>query len=178
MNSFYRVYRPCDDVFIKAEYSDDGRLSISGVEGPRANGYCQGSCGQINMSFDINAVKEYAPGWTRTMLKGLLQIWEEWHLNDMQAGSPAQQAELKKHEYPGYPVSHYDWACGILENAGLQPDPNYLHNGFGRPVAKSSPKTPGVPYSYGYAWLKKEVPEYVLETLKNYPEADKEPAWV
>lgn len=159
MENFTKVVRlghgASGNVYCKIELRD-GRLSISGVEGPLQNGDARGGCGQIVMHLKPEDIKP-APGWDTTRLQQFLGYWKEWHLNDMKAGTPEQTAELKKHKYPGYPVSHYDWAKGILEKAGLQP-----HNG----------------YSYGSKWLRVEVPAEVLEFLKSLPDTDKQPAWV
>lgn len=69
------------DSFVKIEYTD-GRLSISGVIGPRSNGDCAGSCGQC-----VDSIRKGVPtdGWTQEMLEKLCDIWDEWHLNDMRA---------------------------------------------------------------------------------------------
>lgn len=131
----------------------DGKLSICGVEGPYSNGNAYGSCGQCR-DFEIN---ELAPGWTDETLQTFRDVWNEWHLNDMKAGTPEQEAYLKAHEFPGYPVSHYDWASELLEKAGLNPD-----NG----------------YKYGSAWLRQEVPDNVIDFLQSLPDTDKTPAWV
>lgn len=158
MDNFMKVVRlgilDRVSVYAKIEFND-GRLSISGVEGPRPNGNAR-SCGQIEMHLDAMAI-ELAPGWTRAKLNEFLRVWRKWHLNDMKAGTPAQTAELEKHKFPGYPKSHYDWALEVLTQAGLQPD-----NG----------------YSYGSAWLKVEVPNEVLDFLRTLPDTDKTPAWV
>lgn len=143
------------NVYCKIEYRD-GRLSISGVEGPLKNGDARGSCGQINMGLQPEEIK-LAPGWDTDKLKQFLAYWDKWHLNDMRAGTPEQMAELEKHKYPGYPVSHYDWAKDLLKKAGLEP-----HNG----------------YFYGTKWLRVEVPEEVLTFLKGLPVTDITPAWV
>jgi hypothetical protein len=134
---------------------NDGRLSLTGVEGPMRSGNAHGSCGQITLNPD--AFSEFAPGWDRATLERFISVWETWHLNDMQAGTPAQTAELKKHTFPGYPVSHYDWARDVLRESGLNPD-----NG----------------YNYGSAWLRVDVPEDVLAFLRSLPESDRTPAWV
>lgn len=67
-------------VWVESELNN-GKLSISGVTGPRSNGDAWGSCGQI-----INDLRapEFTPlaGIDTTRLTG---IWNEWHLNDMQA---------------------------------------------------------------------------------------------
>jgi hypothetical protein len=144
--------------------SDGTRLSITGVEGPMSSGNAWGSCGQI-----VDTIREHiaaralelAPGWSYAKLGYFLQIWDRWHLNDMRAGTPEQMQHLEgiKAEFPGYPVSHYEWAKERLAEAGLQPDPE-------------------TGYSYGSAWLKEDVPEDVLEFLKGLPDTDKQPAWV
>lgn len=147
------------NVFCSIKYAD-GKLSISGVVGPMSNGDCRGSCGQINMGLDPADVTP-AAGWTLDTLKRFLEVWNAWHLNDMQAGTPRQTAEVerRKADFPGYPKSHYEWALEILKEAGLQPDPD-------------------TGYSYGSKWLKVEVPEDVLTWLADLPATDKKPAWV
>lgn len=160
-------------VYASVEYAD-GRLSITGVEGPRSGGNCYGSCGQISMSYrtaEERDVIALAPGWTRDMLDHFFAVWEKWHLNDMQAGSPAQTAilgtdraseELKSVKYPD---SHYDACKRILGREGFDPDPSYLVD--------------GEPYSYGSRWLKVDVPREVLAFLRDeIPSADRKPAWV
>lgn len=76
-------------IFITIKW--DGRmLSISGVEGPRSNGDCQGSCGQIDMHpWDI---KTYSEGWNADEVAELREIWGKWHLNDMRPGCEHQRA--------------------------------------------------------------------------------------
>ena len=68
----------------------DGKLSISGVEGPLKSGNCLGSCGQIQ---DDIVIKDFAPGWNQQMLDEFINVWNKWHLNDMRAGCEHQRAE-------------------------------------------------------------------------------------
>lgn len=143
-----------DDVYCKIEIKN-GKLSISGVIGPLANGNCSGPAGQIIMS--DWAISEYAPGWSKELEQAFRDVWHRWHLNDMKAGTPAQEAELRKYEFPGAPTSYYTWAKGIIETAGLQPD-----NG----------------YYYGSSWLTEALPNDVVVFLESLPPADKTPAWV
>ena len=66
----------------------DGKLSITGVEGPKNNGNCKGSCGQI-----LGAVKSIThPTWDQEQIDKFLKIWDSWHLNDMNAGCVHQRA--------------------------------------------------------------------------------------
>lgn len=164
MDNFTKVVRiglgPDGNVFAKITFKD-GNLSITGVEGPRSDGDCIGSCGQIIMH--DWCIKQYAPGWDVETERRFREVWEQWHLNDMTAGSPAQMAYLRAHPVTDR-MNHYTAACAALKAAGLQPDPNYTHN--------------GKPYRYGSAWLKVGVPEDVLTFLAGLPETDIQPAWV
>jgi len=68
----------------------DGKLSISGVEGPLPNGNCLGGCGQIVMS--RSRIINLAPGWTSEMVEWFYDIWDRYHLNDMKIGCEHQEA--------------------------------------------------------------------------------------
>jgi hypothetical protein len=147
------------NVYCKIEFSVDGKLSISGVEGPLPSGNARGGCVQIEMHMTPEwlSTLRYAEGWNRAKVAEFLAVWRAWHLNDMKAGTPEQEAELKRHTFPGYPVSHYDWAKETLRAAGLQP-----HNG----------------YCYGSKWLRVEVPAEVVAFLRALPDSPTRPAWV
>lgn len=65
---------PADDgarmsVFCQIEFKD-GRLSITGVEGPRPNGNAIGGCGQIvgRIAEAPAGLWNWAPGWTPLLL--------------------------------------------------------------------------------------------------------------
>lgn len=153
---------PCS-IFCNIKFID-GKLSITGVEGPTGNGNCRGGCGQIVISLNPDSINP-TPGWTHELIEKFLLTWDMWHLNDLQAGSPAQRAHLATFKFDRTLHSdHYSWAKEVLTEAGLQPDPNYLHN--------------DKPYSYGSAWLRKEVPADVIAFLESLPETDITPAWV
>ena len=124
---------------------DGKNLSITGSEG-RDRG------GQIIV--DPWDLQEYAEGYSPELVAQLRDIWERWHLNDLQAGSPAQTAYLDAHPVTDR-LNHYTKACEALKSAGLNPDPNYIHN--------------GKPYAYGSAWLRVEVPEDALQFLHALP---------
>lgn len=121
----------------------DGKcLSLTGVEGPKANGDAVGACGQVQPANITN-------GWDAATVERLCAIWDEWHLNDMRAGTDAQRAVLK-----GF-AGDYVAACAKLERVGLLVD-----NG----------------YRYGSAWLHKDVPADVLEWLHALPTSEGMPA--
>jgi hypothetical protein len=139
--------------------NQSGKLSITGVEGPLANGNALGASGQIIMHEWL--LKTYADGWDADKVGKLREVWEDWHLNDMRAGTPAQMAFLKQarteadYPYPSF-QSTYDWNCSKLKEAGL-----YEDNG----------------YRFGHSWLREEVPADVIGWLRALPDADKKPAW-
>ena len=151
------------NVFCNIQYKDKkghGVLSITGVEGPMRDGDAKGSCGQIIMGgWDIKA---YAPGWTALLDQQFQEVWNRWHLNDMNAGSAVQEAYLRNNPIPkadyAYPKSHYDVASKVLANVGLNPDAEG--------------------YRYGSKWKHEDVPETVLAFLLSLPDTDVQPAWV
>jgi hypothetical protein len=139
-------------VFVTVSYVD-GRLSITGVEGPMAGGNCYGGCGQIGgHAGRALTVDAYAPGWTPELVAQLDKVWHDWHLNDMRAGSPRQRAWLAAHPEAG---REYKTTLDNLTAAGLSPDAQYLHN--------------GKPYAYGSAWLSDPVPADVIAFLESLP---------
>lgn len=141
-------------LFCRIEFKN-GKLSITGVEGPKRDGNAFGSCGQIIMS-DWN-ITEYAPGWNPELVSEFRNIWDRWHLNDMRAGTPAQGEWLRQNPVVfKYPDSYYIKASEALSAVGLNPD-----NG----------------YKYGSKLLKEEVPKTVIDFLESLPDTDITPAW-
>lgn len=127
-----------------------GRLSITGVEGPRSNGNAKGSSGQCT-----SALKElvgYCDGWNQELADQLHDVWNRWHLNDMRAGSPEQEKYLRDNPIIAkYPESHYEVACQQLALIGLHPDSDG--------------------YKYGSSWNTEIVPDDVLQWLVSLPES-------
>jgi hypothetical protein len=75
----------------------DGRkLSVSGVDGPTADGNARGSCGQCAEA--LGDLKEYAAGWDADKAKRMREIWDHWHLNNMRAGCEHQRASWDQAE--------------------------------------------------------------------------------
>ena len=145
-------------VFVTVKFTG-GKLSISGVVGPKSNGDCKGSFGQINMGLTVDDFKSFGKGFNRAQVQELLNVWEKYHLNDMQAGSPAQTAYLERHEIQSGQFSGYhQWASYRLRKKGLSPDPSFIHN--------------GKPYKYGIAWLRIDVPDHAIDFLRGLPASD------
>jgi hypothetical protein len=79
----------------------------------------------------------------RAAVRALCTLWERWHLNDMKAGTRAQQEALAAAEFR--PGSHYDGASKFLEARGLNPDKGY---------------------KYGAAWLVEVIPDEVIAEIE------------
>lgn len=72
--------------------TENGRVSFSasgGIWNSRHTDY--DSCGQI-----LNDLAKSFP--SNAKMQRLHEVWSEWHLNDMNAGTPAQHAALKEAE--------------------------------------------------------------------------------
>lgn len=138
----------------------DGRLSIHGVIGPKSNGDAFGAAGQIQEELGRVAP---AKGWDEEMVKKFQTVWNRWHLNDLNAGTPKQEAFLRGLEDRNGGIG-YEKAVEALKEAGIYEDADFIHEGR--------------PYRYGSSWLKEEVPADVLEWLQSLPESAVKPAWV
>lgn len=94
----------------------------------------------------------------------MVEVWKEWHLNDMTAGSPAQEAWLRDNaaqwEAARPHVDHYDYAVAALECARLQPDTSYTRD--------------DKPYSYGSAWIRQELPAELIIEIKGWANMGRE----
>lgn len=75
-------------------------------------------------------------------------LWKNYHLNNMHAGTPAQEQAIEKWELQGNEYN-YTKACEYLKSIGLYEDPNHDN------------------YMYGHGWLKEEIPEEDLELIKS-----------
>jgi hypothetical protein len=80
------------NVFVEIEWTGD-RLSITGVEGPKANGDCYGGSGQIGGNgCGCSLVDRVETPRDAEQLVKLDEIWSRWHLNDMNPCCEHQRA--------------------------------------------------------------------------------------
>lgn len=116
-------------VFLRVEIKRKGgvdRLSITGVVGPFRNGNAAGSCGQITDEL-ISKGRKLGGEWTPHLVRKLYDIWNEWHLNDMKAGTIRQTEFLRGRSDDNNSLSYED-ACAALKNAGLYADEEFWWN--------------------------------------------------
>ena len=92
------------------------------------------------------------PGAYHPKAKRLVEIWQRWHLNGMNAGSKAQEDYLREHpldpESYRYPKSHYEAASEYLKQAGLNPDADG--------------------YMYGHAWKHEPLPQAIVDEIMSW----------
>lgn len=124
-------------VMVEIAINTSDNLRISGNVGAI-------SFGQIRD--ELLNIEKLAEGWTVGKVAKLHQIWKEYHLNDMQAGSPAQRAWIAQTGIVKYDDILAQMPADILHDA------TELRN--------------GKPYTYGSAWLRMDIPADVLEWLR------------
>lgn len=168
----------------------EGNLSITGVEGPLPSGNCLGGCGQIDGNYDhadksqndsrtdkpIKASNiSYAPGWNAAQWLKLLDIWSQWHLNDMSPACEHQRALgwMDEKIDPDRPAMDYGKFY-----PGQSQDSWNLKMWAYPPHGHLTEPCPVCGYKMGTAWLKRELPVEVKKFLFDLPESDKNPAWV
>lgn len=93
-------------------------------------------------------------------VKEMYQVWKEYHLNDMQAGSPRQEGFKLAMKLMGQPVD-YDNLTDALAKCNLLVDWSYVN-----------PNTGELGYKYGSAWLTKEIPEQVIEMIQEWSDLE------
>ena len=179
MDEFRKILNPGStedgQVFVKIEWVGR-RLSMFGVIGPKPNGDSSGPWGQIATC--LRDIQELAPGRNHNRLERLIEIWERWHLNDLRPYCPHQYAEgwhLRPID-PSKPLDaygkHFEGQRVESRNMlGWIPRSEHPAGLLGEPC-------PTCGYRYGTAWLHEDVPEDILEWLKNLPETTRQPAWV
>lgn len=151
---------------------DGTRLSLTGVEGPKANGDAKGGCGQIVSVLSERELK-VSPGWNREAIAKLAEVWDRWHLNDARAGCEHQRAEKwsERPIDPSKPLEdwiHFEGQDLASRNMLVWVRPDEHPEG----LLTAPCETCG--YRYGTAWLTEEVPEDVLKWLSELPQADVE----
>lgn len=81
----------------------------------------------------------------QVIIRQILNIWREYHLNDMNAGTKHQTEILYDFESTSS-INRYTEQCTYLESKGILYDRGY---------------------KYGTGWLYREIPEDVVEFLKS-----------
>lgn len=183
----YRRGNGIGDCF--AEIKFDGReLSISGVEGPKNDGNCRGSCGQIILD-GATIPEDVLPGTVAPYAERLLAVWDRWHLNAMRAGCEHQRAADWK-PCPGHYARPEEWKrvefdATVYKRIGQRrtftncagepetvtiweqsfPPGKYSAHSDRCSQDKVSKPCPVCGYKYGTAWLFEPVPVDVLEFL-------------
>lgn len=160
---FHKTIKRIPQLFEVEIKLKNGNLSITGYAKLKNDVEFGGQC--------QDEFNEYLKGnsyWDK-----LYSIWNEWHLNDMQPGTPEQMQCLKnitkeerekaiKHleekykqigSYKNDPECKYNQDCLLLE----------WHNLYKVEMPD------GTKYKYGYKWLKKELPEYVIKFINDLP---------
>lgn len=128
------------EVEVELEYTEKGPvLSICGsIWNSKQTDYvCCGQCLDTMMKFSSLA--------NNTLFKKLHNLWKNWHLNDVCAGTVKQEDALKDAIKAGHKFCSYEDECKYLDSIGLLED-----NG----------------YKYGSSWLYHEIPEDTLKEIE------------
>jgi len=141
--------RKINAVDITWSIDDNGRFSMwAGIWNGNHTDYI--TCGQM-----VDEVAKLFPH--NKKVQRMAQIWERWNLNDMRAGSSAQESWLRANPITvQYPESHYEKASKALADAWLNPDESC-----------PNPET-GEGYKYGSAWKMEELPDDVKLEINSW----------
>lgn len=157
------------NILVEIEW-DGNRLSMCGtITSTDDDGSSVGWQIQDDLKRLQNSI-QYHPGWDRDVMEKFLDIWYQWHLNDLRAGC-RHQRDLGWHKMPIDPQKPLD-AYGKHFDGQVTPTWNMLAWVTRRehPSGLLLEPCPVCGYKYGSAWLKEDVPEDVLQWLYALPE--------
>lgn len=151
---------PRVSVFVTIEHNS-GRLTFTGVEGPKNSGDAHGDSGQLSLA--QGDYVEHIPEFDR-----LVEVWKRWHLNDMRPGCEHQRGWEERPIDPSKPLGIY----GRHFKGQRQDSWNMLTwvRRDEHPEGLLSFPCPTCGYKYGTRWLREEVPQEVLDFLTSLPD--------
>lgn len=123
------------DMYLK---NNDGKLCFSCVWEVRCEAW--GQCEDF-----INEYLKWDKLWDK-----IYQLWQDYHLNDLHAGTPKQEKLIRMGRLAWEDLIDYDKQCAFLDEFNCLWDENIDEDW----VAK--------PYKYGSAWLYRPIPEWEL----------------
>lgn len=124
-------------------------LAICGSIGTRIFGQCLDEIAKYADQLSIGA---------REKFRLLYVLWKHWHLNGLHAGTPEQEAAIKAWQACGNKYD-YDAACDFLKQIDLY-EVSFTGKTVGREYQAES-------YTYGHGWVIADLPEPVVELVKN-----------
>ena len=139
---FNKTGRRVNLVEIDIEFKND-ELSICGAIWNATKTDCF-TCGQC-----LDTIKEYLP--TNKAFAEIYNLWKNYHLNGMNAGTHRQREALDKFHAESGTRWDYEKDCEYLKSIGLYEDD--LTDGEEFEVRKG--------YKYGTGWVKWTIPESV-----------------
>ena len=109
-----------------------------------ASAYAKGHWGQCLDYIHQNAERYIVPEEMKQLYSRIYNIWNEYHLNDLQSGTKRQTEMLTKELHR---ADHYTEACKYLESVELLEDRGY---------------------KYGSGWLCKEIPSEIIAEIMTW----------
>ncbi len=159
MESQIKVINPVGRVFVRVTLIQKEKglcLSLSGVDHPMYNGDARGGCGQIYGILRDVERPNFDEGWTQDSVNELHDIWERWHLNDMNAGTAKQMEFIRAKKAEGWKYN-YDQAKEALIDAGI-------YNDDGK--------------KYGHSWYFEALPIEIIKWFNGLQDTSNNYAWV
>jgi hypothetical protein len=156
----YGIGRKNCEANITFELTDDGKFSMQAeVWKPNHNDIIMG--GQC-----VDEVLKLAHLSKQPKYKTMIDTWNKYHLNDLQAGTPEQTKAIEQWVSQG---NKYDYtrACEYLKSIGLY-EVRHPSGTYELDTTKLIPIQQPVMYKYGHEWLKLEIPQDVIDIIKSW----------
>lgn len=125
------------DMYLKHNDKEQIVFSCVGEIRCEAGGQCEN---------DIDKYLKWDDKWDR-----IYRLWQEYHLNDLHAGTPKQENLIKMGHLAGVDLSTYDKELEFLDEYYVKFD-----------------ELDGKPYQYGSSWLYRPIPETDLWEILSF----------
>ena len=151
----YNSNRKINRITIDIELREGNILSICGniLNATQTDFFVCGQCEDL-----INEViASQGSESTKALWNVIYYLWNNYHLNNVHAGTPEQEKLLKRN-----PARSYNNDVEFLKQYNMLTVPAEQAD----PYRKKDSKFIGEPYTYGYEWLTWPLPKEVVDIIK------------
>lgn len=113
-----------------------------------ASARCKGHGGQCLDHIHEKAEQFIMPDEKKVLYNRIYEIWREYHLNDLQAGTKKQTDAIPEEMFE---LDYYTAKCEYLQDIGLFEDRGY---------------------KYGHGWLCKEIPAEIVAEIMTWKDVE------
>ena len=151
----YTSNKKVNKITIDMQLTESNIMSITGTVWNAKETDAE-TCGQCQDTIN-EVIASQGSESTKALWNVIYYLWNNYHLNNLHAGTPEQEKLLKQN-----PNRSYDNDVEFLKQHDMLTVPAEQAD----PYRKKDSKFIGEPYTYGYEWLTWPLPKEVVDIIK------------